>query len=231
VLDAAAALFLRLGYTHMSTGAIAAKAGVSKATLYAYWPSKARLFHALVVRESLRVFDAWEAGIAADPQGGTVGPLLAHGFRALAASPVLWALYTRDTATLSDLFRWRGPALYTPRYLENLTFVRELQTAGIVRGDLPAETVNHLMQALSFGLVTAGELVDPAVIPHLDAIAATLAETMQGALAPPTPAPSERGKRVIMAYFARLRALMIESLAAGSQGRHEGEQDDGADTR
>src|SRR5579885_567283 len=98
ILDAAAALVLRHGYTHTSTGAIAARANVSKATLYEYWPGKLQLFHVLVVRESLRVIDTWVARIRADPRGGGIGPLCAHGFRALATSPLLRALYTSDIA-------------------------------------------------------------------------------------------------------------------------------------
>jgi AcrR family transcriptional regulator len=223
ILDAAAALFLRLGYTHTATGAIAARANISKATLYGHWPGKMQLFHALVVRESLRVLNAWEASILADPRGGGVGPFCAHGFRALAASPLLRALYTSDVATLGDLFRFRGPEIYTARYRESLAFVRQLQAKRIIRVDLPAETVNHLMQALSLGLVSVGELVDPTAVPDLDTFAATMAVALQDALAPADPAPQDEAKRVIRDYFARLRELMVASLAA-RQTRHDDEE-------
>lgn len=227
ILDAAGALVLRLGYTHTATGAIAARANVSKATLYGYWPGKMQLFHALVVRDSLRVIDTWVARILADPQGGGIGPLCAHGFRALATSPLLQALYTSDIATLGELFRFRGPEVYSARYRENLAFVREMQRAHLIRTDLSAETVNHLIQALSHGLVSIGGMVDAADVPDLDDIAATMAVALQDGLAPADPAPQDEAMRVIQDYFARLRELMVASLATTETRQNDEEPEHG----
>lgn len=48
ILRAAATLFLRDGYSNTSVDAVTAEAGVSKATVYAHFPSKEALFEALV---------------------------------------------------------------------------------------------------------------------------------------------------------------------------------------
>jgi TetR/AcrR family transcriptional regulator, mexJK operon transcriptional repressor len=53
VLDAAASLFMAQGYGAVSMDAIARAAGVSKATLYAYFSSKDRLF-ATIIEEVCR---------------------------------------------------------------------------------------------------------------------------------------------------------------------------------
>jgi len=53
VLDAAAELFIAHGYGAVSMDAIARAAGVSKATLYAHFSSKDRLF-ATIIREACR---------------------------------------------------------------------------------------------------------------------------------------------------------------------------------
>ncbi len=53
VLDAAEALFLEHGYEPVSMDAVARKAGVSKATLYAYFPSKDRLFATIVAERGM----------------------------------------------------------------------------------------------------------------------------------------------------------------------------------
>lgn len=52
ILDAATAVFLEQGYARASMTDIAARAGASKATLYARFPSKSTLFAALMDRRS-----------------------------------------------------------------------------------------------------------------------------------------------------------------------------------
>jgi len=57
ILEAAREQFLRLGFSPVTTDAIASAAGVSKATLYRNFPSKERLFREIVL-ELLREIEA-----------------------------------------------------------------------------------------------------------------------------------------------------------------------------
>ena len=66
LLRAAAAVFGRLGYHETTTNAIAAKAGVSPATLYQFFPNKEALASALA---SMYARDMAEAERAIDPEG------------------------------------------------------------------------------------------------------------------------------------------------------------------
>lgn len=61
ILDAARALFCQEGVTNTSMDAVAARAGVSKATLYAHFPSKVDLFG-----EVLRAFAAARMPVSED---------------------------------------------------------------------------------------------------------------------------------------------------------------------
>lgn len=66
ILDAAAALFLELGYDRTPLSRIAERAGVSKATLFKQFPTKAELFEATVLA----------AGAAADDELADPSPEL-----------------------------------------------------------------------------------------------------------------------------------------------------------
>jgi len=70
VLQVAGQLFLRYGFEKTTMDDIAREAGVAKATLYRYWPSKEALFESLLYREIREVNRAFLARIEADPQGG-----------------------------------------------------------------------------------------------------------------------------------------------------------------
>ncbi|CAA7612592.1 TetR/AcrR family transcriptional regulator [Magnetospirillum sp. SS-4] len=62
VLDAAQAVFLEMGYAAASMDSVAARAGVSKATVYAHFDSKDQLFAAVIRRRC----DKSEAFVLAD---------------------------------------------------------------------------------------------------------------------------------------------------------------------
>lgn len=68
LLDAALALFVEKGFAATRSEEVAARAGVSKGTLYLYYPSKEELFKA-VVRENLSVHIAEGAEMLASHRG------------------------------------------------------------------------------------------------------------------------------------------------------------------
>ncbi|PZP36748.1 MAG: TetR family transcriptional regulator [Roseateles depolymerans] len=80
LLDAAAALFIEKGFAATRSEEVAARAGVSKGTLYRYYPSKDDLFKA-VVRENLSAPIAESAALAAQYQG-PIATLLREMMRA-----------------------------------------------------------------------------------------------------------------------------------------------------
>src|SRR5258708_10738437 len=154
--------------------AIADGAHVYKATLYSYWSTKQDLFNSLILWESLHTFDDWLQRIESDPKGGTIGHLLSHGMFAVSANAVLRVLYSRDAQTLGDALRQRGTQLTAQRYAMSLDFIKTLQDAHLMRTDLPAEHINHLLTAISVGLVRIGELYDSAYFPDFDTLAMSL---------------------------------------------------------
>jgi AcrR family transcriptional regulator len=209
--------FLRYGYTHTSMKAIADAAHVSKATLYAYWSTKQDLFNSLILWESLHTFDDWLRRVESDLQGGTIGRLLAHGMLAVSANPVLHVLYSRDAETLGDLLRERGTQLTTQRYGMGLDFIKALQDRHLVRTDLPADHINHILTAISVGLVSVGELYDPAQFPAFEAIATSLGEMIQGALELPASKRESENKALMLAFLAHQRQGTLEALRSFSQ--------------
>jgi AcrR family transcriptional regulator len=214
ILDAAHALLLAVGYDDATTSAIASATHLSKATIYTWWKHKEDLFAELLGHETVRLLDDWMARVEADTQGGAIGGLYRHGFLALTASPLLCALYGRESHVLGSLVRRRGPEIYTPRYLASLEIVQALQEAGILRRDVPPDVINHVLLTLQVGLITVGEVFDPAHFPPLEAVAQVLADLMQRGLGPDEPVDPEGAKAAIRSYFSRLRSLIVASFAA-----------------
>jgi AcrR family transcriptional regulator len=76
LLDAALALFVEKGFAAARTDEVAARAGVSKGTLYLYYPSKEELFKAVVRHNLSSLIAEGIETLAAYP--GTTGELLRY---------------------------------------------------------------------------------------------------------------------------------------------------------
>ncbi|MEL7974338.1 TetR/AcrR family transcriptional regulator [Isoptericola sp. F-RaC21] len=125
IVTAATALFLELGYDRTSLARIAERSGVSRATLFKQFPTKAALFDAIVT-------ESWATGDEEDPPpaGDVVDGLTAIGRRyaALLGRP-----------QMSDLFRIVIAEL--PRF-------PELAQAQFSHGKMPYfESVRSYLQA------------------------------------------------------------------------------------
>src|SRR6266849_1204112 len=204
LLNIAARLILRYGYDKTTMQNIALEAAVSTGTLYHYWRSKEKLFQALITRETLHVFDEWLERIQADPEGGTLFGIYRHGFLTLLAHPLMMAFYTKESVVLGDYVRQRGPAVYTRPYLLNRALVQQLQAAGLIRQDLRAEVMNHILMIISVGLFSVSELIPQEHAPPYEEVADALAGMVQRALAPAQPGDSEQGKRAFRVYLEQL---------------------------
>ena len=88
VLDAALELFVERGYGGTSMDAIAAAAGVTKPAVYACYPSKERLFRALLEREEQRLLEGVNAAVPREASFDDVEALLVGGFTALLSAAV-----------------------------------------------------------------------------------------------------------------------------------------------
>ena len=94
VLDAALRLFVEHGYGATSMQAIADAAGVTKPVVYECYPSKEKLFKALLEREEQRLFQGILAALPAQPRFNDLEGLLHDSLTALlsgaAAHPDSW---------------------------------------------------------------------------------------------------------------------------------------------
>lgn len=133
ILDAAAALFIEEGFDAMSVEAVAARAGVGKATIYRRWPSKEEL----VIDAIAQVF-----ADAPRPDTGSVRDDLVQMGRELhllMSSSVTGGVFppmATEVARNSRLGRLYGERVIGPRR----TGLAEAIRRGVERGELPKET-------------------------------------------------------------------------------------------
>ena len=107
ILDAAAAVIIRLGYDKTTMSDIAEEAGASRRTVYLYFKGKEGLFEALLYREYMQYAQTWLEQIEADPDGGTIGGVYRAIFHAVNSRPLIAALMRRDRRVMGNYLRKR----------------------------------------------------------------------------------------------------------------------------
>lgn len=107
ILDAAQASFLELGYAATSMDALAARAGVSKATIYAHFTGKEELFAAVINRRCER--ELWTPDVRPEGKDArTTLTAIAMGMARLLSSPEVVGIYrvvVAEAARQPDLAR------------------------------------------------------------------------------------------------------------------------------
>lgn len=148
ILDAAGELFLAQGFAAVSMDAVARQAGVSKATLYAHFPSKDALFAAMVAERCDRM--AAEASSLAGHQDGPEATLrrLAKAVLRFLVAPSTLAIHRVVLAEagrvpgLPETFYAAGPGAGRQRLAR---WIAEEQRLGRLRPDAdPLEAAGHL---------------------------------------------------------------------------------------
>lgn len=196
VLDAARELFLTRGYGVTSMDALARRAGVSKATIYAHFRGKEALFAALVSAECARIGGEITALSASGVPPGEALPRLARQFLGLLMSP--WALAIHRVVVaeaprfpeLGRAFYRAGPAVMKAR-LEN--YLRQADARGELRLPDPGLATGQLMGMIR-GDLQLRCLLDPANPPspgEIERQANAAAQTFLAAYALP-PGAGER---------------------------------------
>lgn len=166
ILEAASDLFLRDGFGAVSMDAVAREAGVSKATLYAHFESKDRLFSALVKLECARLFgqgvDHGLDGLA--PAEGLT--LIGRRFVSLLMSPKAVAghrIVVAEAARFPELARTFYEAGPGPTIAKVAGYLDKLNAAGLLKVPDPALAAeqflgmlkSHLHLRLLLGMQTA----------------------------------------------------------------------------
>ncbi len=224
ILDAAAQLIIRYGYDKTAVSDIAQEAGISKGAIYLHFQSKEELFEALLLRELLRYSEDWLVRVEADPRGGTLSGVYRNALYSVQANPFMRALFTQDRRIMGAYLR-RENNIFRSRVGMRTGFIQMMQELGAVRTDIKPEIVAHIMNMLSFALVSIDEVFDADQIPPLDATIEGIADVLDWALTPESGFDAAHIKRILRDMLRGALEQLRQSSAsplAGNAAENQG---------
>ncbi len=182
ILDAAGVLLIRLGYRKVTIEDIAKQADVGKGTVYLHWRTKENLFHALLLRESLRAAESLLDRLDEDPAEVVPHRFQRTVFLYTQRNPLLGALITGNTELLGRLKKHPlqdQDAVVTERYLKTMT------DRGLLRDDIPDLLFTLRASVLGFYLMDSFTTEGTGLTAEKKADA--LAHVIRRAFEPPEP--------------------------------------------
>lgn len=219
ILDAAAELLLRHGYSRVTIEDVARRAGIGKGTVYLHWRTREELFTAVLIREVARAFGEIADVLETDPGAWQLHRASRAFFMAIMARPLLVALIRSDPEVLGRL---SGKAL-TEHYDRRVAFLdsyfRQLAGHGLLRDDLSIEDLGLAYRAIFEGFF----VID--VIEHArdggrdrrsistEHAADVLAATLRAACESGVEVPGEVQESLRRGFAELLRAVAAADLA------------------
>jgi AcrR family transcriptional regulator len=191
ILDVAAELLLRWGYSKTTIDDIARAAGVAKGTIYLHWKTRDALFLALMQRERIALLDDVRQRIAAAPHHATLRGMIRESTLALLRRPLLRAVILRDMDLIGRLAHGEHHAVLSERAEAFAAYLSMMREQGFVRTDLPLRSQVYLVSAALTGFLFVRSSMPDAWNLSDDELAEVLAETVHRALEPDREPTSE----------------------------------------
>lgn len=207
ILAAAAALIMHYGYDKTTMSDIAREAGVSKGAIYLHWRSKEALFEALYHHETARYVDDWVALFQTEVDDWSFVRMFQLNLMVLQQHPFMLALLTRDQRVLGSYLR-RNPALMQQKDAANATLFHQFQQVGAARDDIEPGVIAYLLNAFSYGILTAHEVIAPEDTPSFDAISDGMGKILDRGLEPEGGGNREAARELVLQIVEVMQAQL-----------------------
>lgn len=151
ILDAAAALLQRWGYSRITIDDIAAHAGIGKGTIYLHWKTREELFAAVLHRAAAETFAAVLETIRREPEAILLPRLTQNLFISVMQRPLMRAAFVGDSDLLGKLARSGDRAIDAQQEQAFHDYLRMLMDHGLLRTDLVPDELFYAYDATISG--------------------------------------------------------------------------------
>jgi AcrR family transcriptional regulator len=218
ILDAAAAVLLRLGYAKTTMSTVADEAGISRGMIYLAFATKDDLVDAVLARDIQAYIAAWRDAIAT-MDAGTIGGVYRAALQAIMSRPLMAALMTHDRRVLGRYVQ--RPASGMPALAAQSlwhTALCDLQTAGAIRADIDPTVIAYLLDLISYGLLHADTRAPDGSAPPFAQVMETIATMLDHFLIPVDGGNRAAGTVILHALARHVDTLIQRHRVPESEG-------------
>jgi len=213
ILDAAMELLQKWGYRKTTLEDIAREARVAKGTIYLYWPTREKLFMAIIEREQGNLLSEITLRMEEDPEGMTLIGLVKHSILATLENPVTRALILQDTNFLGELIiRELNAATYQAQLTGYMTLLQSLRDMGLIRSDIELQEQALAVITASWGPLLVNPLLPGAMHLSDEQMVSLVVTTLKRLLEPDIPPTAEQRQQEKQTFRAYIEQAFASSI-------------------
>jgi AcrR family transcriptional regulator len=152
LLDVASDIVVRGGFETLTLESLADAAGVSHAEVYRSFENIEEALVLMLNREFTGIYVSMVDHIERDPDGGRLSRIYYYTLAGVYERPLARVLYTIDRDAMNRIMRNANGYRYVPGVGLRADLIESMQRVGMVRRDVDAGTVSHMLTIFSAGL-------------------------------------------------------------------------------
>jgi AcrR family transcriptional regulator len=152
VLDVASDLVAGGGFESLTLDSLAAAAGVPSEHIVERFGGLEQALVLMLNREFTGIYMSMVDHIERDPDGGKLSRIYYYTLAGVYERPLARTLYTVDREAMNAIMRSANSFAYIPGVGVRADLIETMQSAGMVRRDVDAGTVSHMLTIFSAGL-------------------------------------------------------------------------------
>ncbi|HEX4442302.1 MAG TPA: hypothetical protein VHZ81_01905 [Galbitalea sp.] len=152
LLDVASDIVAGGGFSTLTMGELADRADVPVAMATQLCGSLEQALVLMLNREFTGIYRSMVDDIERDPDGGKLSRIYFYTLTAVYERPLARVLYTEDREAMNSIMRNNGSFRYVPGVGIRADLIESMQHVGMVRRDVDAGTVSHMLTIFSAGL-------------------------------------------------------------------------------
>jgi AcrR family transcriptional regulator len=152
VLDVAADIVANGGFDTLTLGSLADAAEVSSEHVADLFGTLEQTLVLMLNREFTGIYMSMVDHIERDPDGGKLSRIYYYTLAGVYERPLARTLYTVDREAMNTIMRSPNSFQYLPGVGLRADLIESMQRSGMVRRDVDAGTVSHMLTIFSAGL-------------------------------------------------------------------------------
>jgi AcrR family transcriptional regulator len=152
VLDVASDIVANGGFDTLTLAVLAQRSGISSRQFIRLFESLEQALVLMLNREFTGIYVSMVDHIERDPDGGKLSRICYYTLAAVYERPLARTLYTVDRDAMNSIMRNVNSLQYIPGVGIRGDLIEEMQRVGMVRRDVDAGTVSHMLTIFSAGL-------------------------------------------------------------------------------